>query len=189
MARQYTQKKIRLGNTKLYYQTRQELEDLFEATRQQYNKALQEYGKGRQRYKVQPAGQKTYGYLEKQLKMMTRRLNTGVFEQTGGQFKNAFVQALNTQIETYGEYDSDEVFALVEIFDRMHHTQFTSFYNSLSPALRGVLFDTSNYYESDGSNASSFAGRTIEELVKFAKNNPKVRQILEEVAEDYAIMI
>ena len=176
--------------TKTYtYSNKEELINVYEKLRKAYNVGITRYGRGRERYQIQNVGQKTYKHIEDQVKMMARRLGTGIYEQTGGEFKQAFISAINTHIETYGEYDSDEVFALALIFDKMHHTQFTSFYNSLSPTLRSTLFDTSNYYQSDGSNASSYAGRTIEELVKFAKNNPKVRQILEEVAEDYAIMI
>ena len=189
MARKYTTKKVRIRGQTFEFSTREELENLYEGLRPTYNKGLVEYGKGKARYQLQGVGNKSYSYLEKQVRMMARRLNTGVYEQTAGQFKNAFVEALNTHIEIYGDYDSDEVFAVVDIFTKMHHAQFAAFYNSLSPAERGTLFDTTNYYESDGTNASSYAGKTIEKLVEFAKGNKKLQEILEEVAEDYAIMI
>lgn len=185
----YKTHNVKVKGDKYTYDTWETAVYTYEKLRPIYNEGIRQYGRGRQRYQLLPAGQKTFSYLDKQIKMMAHRINTGIYEQTGGQFKNAFLQAINSHIEQYGAYYSDEVFALVDIFDRMHHTQFTAFYNSLSPSLRGILFDTSNYYNSNGDNATSFAGRTIEELVKFARNNPKVRQILEEVAEDYAIMI
>ena len=161
----------------------------YEHFRPIYNKALKEYGRGRQRYQLLPAGEKTYSYLEKQLKMMVGRLKTGKFEASITSFRDAFLQALNWRVEGNGAFESDEVMGLVAIIDKMHHTQLQAFYNSLSPAERSILFDISIYYDADTNNAQRYAGRTIEKLVEFAKGNKKLQAILEEVAEDYAIMI
>lgn len=185
MARKYKTKTIRLGNKSFTYANRQELVDIYESFRPEYNKRIAEYGRGRQRYQLQPAGTKTYSYLEKQVKMMFRRIKTGVFEQTGGEFQRAFVDAISGSIERFGSTASVELQILLTIFESMHHTQFTSFYNSLKPVERGIYFDTTDYYDSNESNATQYAKDTLKKLVEFAKSNPKVRDIVGSVLLDY----
>lgn len=186
---QYKSKSFKYRGQKYSYDDYETLVYQYEHFRPIYNKALRDYGKGRQKYQLLPAGEKTYSYLEKQLKMMVGRLKTGRFETSISDFKRAYLQALNWRVEGNGVNESDEVMGLVAIIDKMHHTQLQQFYNSLSPAERNILFDISAYYDVSTNNAQMYAGKTIEKLVEFARHNPKVRTILEKVAEDYAIMI
>lgn len=185
MARNYTTKKVRIGGETYYYSSREELVNLYEKFRETYNQGIKAYGKGRQRYQLQGAGKKTYTYLDKQLRMMARRINTGVYEQTGAQFKRAFIESLYNNNEIFGDLYGEDVEILINIFERMHHTQFTSFYNSLSKTDRAILFDTDNYYLTSGSNAIEFAERTIKKLIEFAETNNKVKKIIIQLAEYY----
>lgn len=176
--------------TKTYtYSNREELVNVYEQLRKAYNVGITRYGKGRQRYQLLPAGQKTYSYLEKQVKMMARRLGTGIYEQTGGEFQKAFIDAISDSVERFGSSVSVELEVLLAIFESMHHTQFAAFYNSLNQVDRSIYFDTSDYYDSNESNATKYAKDTLKKLVEFAKDNPKVRDILDSVALDYGIKL
>lgn len=179
----YKEKTIKYGGNTYTYSTRSGAIDVYNKLRAEYNPKIEDYGRGRN--KLAPAGEKTFGYLDKQNRMMASRMKTGVYERTAGQFKNAFVQALNSQLEYYDGGDVEDVEKLVGILNNMHHATFKQFYNSLSVIDRKVLFDTENYYSGTLSSAVEFAQETLNRLYEFAQYNPKLQEIIDDIEEDY----